>query len=251
MTPPETPGTIKEPNGSKQSDCLIVSNPRKKPIIGIIGGIASGKSTVAAEFGKLGCAVISADAIAHDLLEQEPIRDELVRQFGGEILHPSGQIDRGRLGQIVFADVEKLCALNKVIHPRVLERTEELIAEYNQCTHVQAIVLDMPLLVEVGWANRCDRADLCECDAAQRARRAKQTGLLDEQGIKIREKFQISLDKKAELADNTIDNNSDFLTLVRQIQDIFSDIAKKQVAWLFGSLCCGTQLSLDQAQLVV
>jgi dephospho-CoA kinase len=206
----------------------MVSNPRKKPIIGILGGIASGKSTVAAEFGKLGCAVIRADAIAHDLLEQESIRNELVRQLGGEILDSHGRIDRARLAQIVFADTEKLCALNKVIHPRVLERTEELIAEYNQCPHVQAIVLDMPLLVEVGWANRCDRLIFVKCDAAQRARRAKQAGLLDEQGIKIREKFQISLDKKSRLADNTVDNNSDFLTLVRQIQDIFSDIARSR-----------------------
>lgn len=228
MTPAQAPGTIAALHGSKQSDCFMVSNPRKKPIIGIIGGIASGKSTVAAEFGKLGCAVISADAIAHDLLEQESIRDQLVRQFGGEILHSSGRIDRARLGQMVFADAEKLCALNKVIHPRVLERTEELIAEYNQCTHVQAIVLDMPLLVEVGWASRCDRLIFVKCNVAQRTHRAKQAGLLDERGIKIREKFQISLDKKSQLADNTVDNNSDFSTLVRQIQDIFSDIARSR-----------------------
>ena len=207
---------------------MIVSNPRKKPIIGILGGIASGKSTVAAEFGKLGCAVISADVIAHDLLKEEPVQKELVQQFGREILLPSGQIDRAKLARIVFADAEKLCVLNKVIHPRVLERTEELIAKYSQCGPTQAIVLDMPLLVEVGWANRCDRLIFVKCDRAQRARRAKQAGLLDEQEIKIREKFQISLDKKAKLADNTIDNNSDFSTLVRQIQDIFSDVVRSR-----------------------
>jgi dephospho-CoA kinase len=207
---------------------LTVSNPRKKPIIGIIGGIASGKSTVAAELGKLGCAVINADAIAHDLLKEERVRDEVVRLFGREVLQPSGQIDRRRLAEIVFADVEKLCALNKVIHPRVLKRTEELIAEYNHRIHVKAIVLDMPLLVEVGWASRCDKLIFVKCEYMQRARRAKQAGFVDEQGIKIREKFQISLDKKAELADNTINNNSDFSTLVRQIKDIFSDIARSR-----------------------
>jgi len=228
LTQPGIPDRVCVPNGSKQLDCLIVSNPRKKPIIGIMGGIASGKSTVAAELGKLGCAVISADAIAHDLLTQEPVRDEIVRQLGREILQPSGQIDRARLAQIVFADAEKLCLLNKVLHPRVLARTEELIAKYKQRKHIRAIVLDMPLLVEVGWANRCDRLIFVRCDLAQRAHRARQTGLLDEQEIKIREKFQISLDKKAQLADNTIDNNSDFLTLVRQIQDIFSDIARSR-----------------------
>ena len=212
----------------KQSDCLSVSNPRKKPILGIIGGIASGKSTVAAEFEKLGCAVIRADAIAHDLLGEEPVCADVIRLFGRAILQPSGQIDRRRLAEIVFADAEKLCALNKVIHPRVLERTERLMDEYNQREHVQAIVLDMPLLIEVGWADRCDRLIFVRCDAAERARRARQAGLTDEQGIKKREKFQISLDKKAQLADNTIDNNSDFSTLVRQIQDIFSDIARSK-----------------------
>jgi len=203
-----------------------VRNPRKKPIIGIIGGIASGKSTVAAEFGKLGCAVISADAIAHDLLMEGPVRDQVCELFGREILQPCGRIDRRKLARLVFADQEKLAALNKVIHPRVLQRTEELIAKYNLCTHAKAIVLDMPLLIEVGWADRCDRLIFVKCDRQRRADRVQHAGLMDERDVEIRENFQISVDKKAELADNTIDNNSDFLTLVRQIQDIFSDIAK-------------------------
>ncbi len=210
---------------SKQPDCLNVSNPRKKPVIGIVGGIASGKSTVAAEFGKLGCAVVSADAIAHELLNEQPIRDEVVRLFGREILTPSGEIDRGRLARGAFADAQRLSALNAVIHPRVLQRTEESIAKYSHCADVTAIVLDMPLLIEVGWADRCDRLIFVKCDRRRRGERAKRMGLMDQWEVKIRENFQISVDKKAELADTTVDNNSDFSTLVRQIQDIFSDIA--------------------------
>jgi len=215
-------------NGSRQSDCLSVGNPGRKPIIGIIGGIASGKSTVAREFGKRGCAVISADAIAHELLQEKPVRDEIVGLFGPEILDAGGQIDRRKLAEIVFADEKKLAALNKVIHPRVLKRTEELISQYNLGTHTQAIVLDVPLLIEVGWAGRCDRLIFVQCDRQRRAERAARAGLLDEREIEIREKFQISLDKKAKLADNTIDNNSDFSTLVRQINEIFSDIARSR-----------------------
>jgi dephospho-CoA kinase len=113
-----------------------------------------------------------------------------------------------------------------VIHPRVLARTEALLAQYKECTHAKAIVLDMPLLMEVGWADRCDRLIFVKCDRQRRAERARQAGLLDEREITIRENFQISLDKKAWRADNTIDNNSDFLTLVRQINEIFSDIAR-------------------------
>ncbi len=204
----------------------MVANPRKKPIIGIVGGIASGKSTVANEFEKLGCAVIRADAIVHELLQEKPVRDEIVGLFGPEVLNACGEVDRRKLAQIVFADEKKLSALNKVLHPRVLERTEALLAQYKECTHAKAIVLDMPLLVEVGWADRCDRLIFVKCDRRRRAERARQAGLLDEAEIRIRENFQISLDKKAKLADNTIDNNSDFLTLVRQINEIFSDIAR-------------------------
>jgi len=201
-----------------------VIHSRKKPIVGIIGGIASGKSTVAAEFGKLGCGVISADAIAHELLDEASVRDRVCELFGQEILLPSGRIDRKKLARIVFADREKLTALNDVIHPRVFKRIEDLIARYDSDVYVKAIVLDVPLLVETGWANRCDRLVFVKCDRNRRDERLRLGGRMDGQDVDIRENFQISVDKKAELADNTIDNNSDFLTLVRQIQDIFSDI---------------------------
>ena len=203
-----------------------MGNPTEKPLIGIIGGIASGKSTVAAEFGKLGCAVIDADMIVHELLREDKVRDEVVQLFGPEVLNACGELDRKRLATIVFADTKRLSALNKVIHPRVLRRTEELIAQYNQDSHTQAIVLDMPLLIEVGWADRCDRVIFVECDRSRRVERARTEGLLDSREIEIRENLQISLDKKAGLADNIVDNNSDFSTLVRQIKRIFSEIAK-------------------------
>jgi dephospho-CoA kinase len=207
-------------------DSVRVDNPTEKPLIGIIGGIGSGKSTVAAEFKKLGCAVIDADSIVHELLREDEVRDEVVRLFGPEVLNACGELDRKRLAAIVFADTKRLSALNKVIHPRVLQRTEELIAQYNKSSHTKAIVLDMPLLVEVGWADRCDRVIFVECDRKRRVERARTKGLLNDREIEIRENSQISLDNKARLADNTVDNNSDFSTLVRQIKEIFSEIAK-------------------------
>lgn len=212
-------------SGRKQFDCSIVAHPSNKPILGIIGGIASGKSTVAAEFGKLGCAVISADALVHELLRTEPVRKQVIRLFGRGILNATGDIDRRKLAQVVFGRADCLAALNNVLHPLVLERTEELIRQYNQYPHVRAIVLDMPLLIEVGWAERCDWLIFVHADRRYRIERARQRGLMDEQEFEIRENSQISVDKKAELADNTIDNNSDFSTLVRQIQAIFSDVA--------------------------
>jgi len=205
---------------------MNVSQAGRKPLIGIIGGIASGKSTVAAEFAKLGCAVIDADAIAHQALDTDAVRDAVVAQFGRAVLDDSERIDRRKVAQMVFADRERLTTLNGIIHPYVFAQTEERITRYARDETVEAIVLDMPLLVEVGWADRCDRIVFVDCDREQRLARARQTRGLSAAEIKIRENFQISLDKKISLADNTVDSNSDFSTLVRQINDIFSDITK-------------------------
>jgi dephospho-CoA kinase len=194
-----------------------------KPVIGIIGGIASGKSTVAAEFAKLGCKVIDADKIVHSLLQEDAVKGRIVASFGKEILDSEGQIDHKKLAAKVFGAIEKLALLNKIIHPFALERAEKLIEQYSQDDRAKAIVLDMPLLVEVGWADRCDRLVFVESRDDLRLSRAKKKGF-DENQLKIRENFQISLDKKVAIADNTIVNNSGFSTLVRQVADIFSDI---------------------------
>jgi len=202
---------------------LLVGKIVKKPIIGILGGIASGKSTVAAEFAKLGCKVINADKIAHELLEKEAVKRQVVAAFGPSILDSRARIDRRRLAEVVFADTRKLSSLNLMIHPLVLERAERQIERYSRQNQVRAIVLDMPLLAEVDWAKRCDRLIFVHCSKKIRAERAKKMGF-DKNHLKIRENFQISLDNKAGIADNTIENNSDFSALVRQVADIFTDL---------------------------
>ena len=123
----------------------------------------------------------------------------------------------------MFADPQKLSLLNEIIHPLVLQRAEELIKQYDRQNQVKAIVLDMPLLVEVGWDKRCDKLIFVVCEQKLRLDRAKKLGF-DKNQVKIRENFQISLDNKANLADNTIENNSDFSVLARQVTDIFSYI---------------------------
>ena len=200
-----------------------MANIGDKPIIGIMGGIGSGKSTVAAEFAKLGCKVIDADKIAHELLERDAIKEKIVAFFGRDVVDPSGNIDRKRLGEIVFADYDKLTMLNGIIHPLVIERAEELIEQYKRQNQIKAVVLDMPLLVEIGWADRCNKLIFVKCKEKIRAERAKKMGF-DKNQLKNRENFQISLDNKVALADNTVENNSDFSAMVRQVADIFSDI---------------------------
>ena len=205
-------------------NCLSVGNTGNKPIIGIVGGICSGKSTVANEFAKLGCKVIDADKNAHELLQNKDVKEEIVNLFGQNILNSTGKIEHQKLADVVFADTEKLSSLNKIIHPLILKGAEELIKQYNSQIEVKAIVLDLPLLIEVGWAKRCDRLIFIDCKRQKRIDRAKKMRIFNENQIKIRENFQISLDNKANIADNVVDNNSDFSTMVRQVADIFSYI---------------------------
>jgi len=186
--------------------------------------MCSGKSTVAAEFAKLGCAVIDADKIAHDLLEQQDVKKKVVGCFGKEVLDSHGGIDRKKLADIVFADKGKLSRLNKVIHPLVLEQAERLIEQYNTQEQVRAIVLDMPLLLEVGWEKRCKKLVFVDCNGKIRLERAREMGVFDENQLKVRENFQISLDKKAAVADNTVDNNSDLAVLSKQVAEIFTKL---------------------------
>jgi len=201
--------------------------PRKKPVIGILGGIASGKSTVAAEFARLGCAVIDADKIAHNLLSEPGINKKIIERFGNKVLDDSGNIDRHKLAAIVFSDAGKLDWLNRLIHPPTIAETDRLIDYYNSRPRVKAIVLDMPLLVEHGREKCCDRLIFVDCDEQKRVERAKKIGIFDEKQLKIRENFQISLYKKAELCDDTIDNNSSLPALARQTREIFTKVIEK------------------------
>jgi dephospho-CoA kinase len=196
----------------------------KKPVIGILGGIYSGKSTVAAEFAKLGCGVVDADEIAHELLETDSVKKEVINSYGARILDSKGKVDRKALAEIAFSSKNNATLLNNIIHPKVLKCVEQLIKQYQSNPDVKAIVLDMPLLLEVDWAKKCDKLIFIACDDEERFKRATKVGLLDENQLKVRENFQISLDKKAAIADNTLNNNSGFSALAKQVSDIFSYI---------------------------
>jgi dephospho-CoA kinase len=204
-----------------------VSGVSKKPVIGILGGMCSGKSTAAKELGKMGCVVIDADEIAHQLLDNKTIRAKIVHLFGKEILNAEGKISRAELANVVFSNPTKLSKLTGVLHPKVLARVEELINQFNSQPDVKAMVLDMPLLLEVGWEKRCDYIIFIDCAPQKRLERAKKTGFFDADTLKIRENLQISLDKKKRIADNIVDNNSDLSGLSKQIACIFSSIMDK------------------------
>ncbi|MHC4722407.1 MAG: dephospho-CoA kinase [Planctomycetota bacterium] len=180
----------------------------EKTVIGILGGICSGKSTVAREFGRLGCGVVDADAIAHELLEDSDIKKQIKEAFGEGIFDDAGLVKREKLAEKAFEDEQAVAKINGIIHPQVLVRCAELIAEFNRRSDIKAVVLDIPLLAEAGWLKECDKLVFVECEAEIRAHRAAQKGHFSKKQLKKRENFQIFLDKKKKIADYIVDNNS-------------------------------------------
>ncbi|MCP4455840.1 MAG: dephospho-CoA kinase [Planctomycetes bacterium] len=198
----------------------------KKPTIGLLGGIASGKSTVASAFQDLGCAIINADLLAHKALEEGTIQQAIREELGSEALAEDGSVDRAALGRLVFQDAGRLSRLNNLLHPWILEKCQTQLNEHLTNPAIPAVVLDMPLLLEVQWDALCDYIVFVECSKETRLQRAKKRGLNPE-NLAQREIFQISLDKKAYRADNILINNSDLSSLVRQVTEIFENVINK------------------------
>jgi len=185
-----------------------------------MGGIASGKSTVAKELAKRGCVVIDADKIAKQLLRSGPVKRQLRSRFGEGIFDPGGRVNSKKLADRVFENAGAVKAVNTIIHPRVFEKTQELIKKYRQRPSVKAVVLDMPLLAEVGWHKKCDKLIFVRCNEKIRLKRAQKRGILKKNELKKRENFQISLDKKVRLAHYIIESNS-LAEMKRQIGKLF------------------------------
>jgi dephospho-CoA kinase len=198
---------------------------KKKPIIGLLGGIGSGKSAVADAFAELGAAVIDADKLAKDLLDKPEYRDKIVANFGSEVLGENGFIDRAKLANTVFSDEKKLKTLTNIIHPAVLQQTQVLIDAYLKTETIRAIVLDVPLLAETGFEDRCGVLVFVKTIKDIRLQRAAKRGLTP-RDLEIRENFQISLDKKESMADYIVNNNSDLTVLAEQVRRIFNRLVR-------------------------
>lgn len=197
-----------------------------KPVIGIVGGVGSGKTMVAGEFGKLGCAVIDADRIGHELLSDRDIREQLRSRWGDGIFDASGAVDRKALGAIVFEDESQLAALNSIMHGRIGECLSERIARAAQSSDVLAIVLDAPLLIEAGLDHLCTHMVFVKSSDAQRLQRVRADRRWDEETWRRRENLQKSLDIKAGMCEYTIDNSSSASHLVAQIRSLFQEIVE-------------------------
>ena len=189
-------------------------------LLGITGSIGSGKTTVAKLFSKHHFIRIDADEIAHNLMQKNfSVRRQLKKFFGNEICDKNKNIDRKKLGEIVFNDLTKLKRLNSIMHPTIILEIKNQIKKIKQkCGNKTKIVIDAPLLLETKTKDLVDKIIVVKCDKKKIFDRLNQK--FSRQEIEKILKSQMPLKEKVKYADFVIDNNGDFKDLEEQVEKI-------------------------------
>lgn len=196
-------------------------------LVGLTGGIATGKSTVSALLRALGCVVIDADQLAREVVEPgQPALAAIVEEFGAEVLRPDGTLDRQRLGAIVFADGARRRRLEEITHPairkRLLERLDRLAGEGFR----GIVVFDAPVMVESGSHRTMDRLVVVVADEeTQLARLMARDGLSREEALR-RVRSQMPLAEKARLADYVIDTSGTKEETIAQVKSVYEALRR-------------------------
>lgn len=201
-------------------------------LVGLTGGMGSGKSTVAAEFARLGAHVIDADAVAREVVAAgEPALAEIRERFGASVLHEDGTLDRGALAAIVFGDDDARAELDAITHPRIGERIAGRLAALaeeaeDQREPVIAIV-DHPLLVETGQAEHFAAVVVVTAPVDTRVRRLHEGRGIDPEDARARIASQTTDAARRAAATHVIDNASDLTGLRRQVVEVWADLRER------------------------
>jgi dephospho-CoA kinase len=198
-------------------------------LVGLTGGIASGKSLVARVFKDLGAHIIDADRIVHDLLEpgREAYR-EVLDHFGEHILLPTHGIDRRKLGEIVFNDAEKRAWLNSCLHPRVFHVYSTQVQHLRRWQPDSTIVFDAALLIETGYHRKMDKTVVVYADVEQQIERLANRDKFGREQAMNRITSQMPLSEKRRLADYVIDNTGTREDTERQAREVFEQLIRDE-----------------------
>jgi dephospho-CoA kinase len=191
-------------------------------LIGLTGGIAAGKSEALAAFERLGAATISSDAVVHELLDSDEVRDRITERWGAEVA-PGGAIDRSRVGEIVFERPEELAWLEAQLHPRVGERIDAWRRSLDSETEFG--VVEVPLLFETAMADAFDVTVAVVADDETRRTRAEDRGqaLVEERASR-----QLDQDEKAARADHVVRNEGSIEDLERELSGLLAKLGSQE-----------------------
>lgn len=190
--------------------------------VGLTGGIASGKSTVARLFQQRGCAILEADLLAHEYLQPEnPISQEVIREFGAGIVDAGGKIDRAKLGEIVFGHARKIARLNAILHPPVLKEIAHRLEELKRAGETDIAIVVAALHIETGFYKTFDRLAVAWCRPEQQLERLINRGLTPQQAVR-RIASQMPIEEKRRLADDQIDCSGTLEETTGQVDEVLA-----------------------------
>ena len=198
--------------------------------LGLTGGIASGKSAVAAMLRELGFSVLDADSLAHKLIEPgQPAYNEVLREFGNSVLAQNARVDRAKLSAIVFNDRAKLDRLNAIIHPRVAEFVFRQFEEWQRAGTRDAAFVEAALLVESGIYKNLDGLVVAWCEPQQQLERLLARGLSEAEALR-RIAAQLPVEEKLRLATEKIDCSGSLDETRRQVEALAARLRRSQAA---------------------
>jgi len=198
--------------------------------LGLTGGIASGKSAVAAMLRDLGFSVLDADSLAHKLIEPgQPAYDEVLQEFGPSIADAGGRIDRAKLAAIVFGDRAKLDRLNAIVHPRVAEVISRQFEEWQRQGTRDAAFVEAALIIEAGIHKTLDGLVVAWCEPEQQFERLRARGL-SEAEARRRIAAQLPVEEKLRFATEKIDCSGSLERTRRQVEAFAARLRRSQTA---------------------
>lgn len=200
----------------------MTTTPRK-PVIGLIGGIGSGKSAVADRLAHHGARVINADKLGHAALEQPEIKERILARWGSDVLDESGTIARRKLGAIVFASPQERAALEALVHPWIVARIRAEIDEAQMDREVKFVVLDAAIVLEAGWSSVCDRLIFVDVPREQRLARLQASRGWSASELEARELAQLPLSEKELQADLVVRNDGTLEALHHRVDALVAD----------------------------
>jgi len=193
-------------------------------VIGLTGGIGSGKSTVSQLLHELGAVVLDADKVGHEAYQPNTETWlEVVSAFGRQILTSSGEIDRRVLSQIVFSDPESLARLNQIVHPRMYEMMKNQIDEFRR-QGVKVVVLEAAILLEAGWTPLVDEVWVTVAPEQEVVKRTVERNGSSEEQVIARIRSQLSSEERAGRADVIINNDGSIDELKVKIKELWDRI---------------------------
>jgi len=195
-------------------------------VLGLLGGIGSGKSTVARLFAEAGAKVLDADAICRELHATAAVKRAIRERWGDEMFGQDGELNRRRMADRVFSEPEELKELERLLHPKVVERVKAEVEACQLGGGPELCVIDAPLLIESGLAELCDATVFVECEAAERVRRLAENRGWTPVEIKRREAMQESLARKREQADFVVVNSGDLATTRACVQKVAAHFSR-------------------------